>query len=47
MLHDIAIAGGFVAMLVVPCLITLRGEQTRSDAPTAPVSPSQPASRTR
>jgi hypothetical protein len=36
MLHDLVIVTVFVAMLLAPCLMTLRSQGAEDDAPDAP-----------
>jgi hypothetical protein len=43
MLHDIAIVAVFVAMLIAPCVITLRSQRNPEEAP----PPAGPLPRTR
>jgi hypothetical protein len=47
MLREISVVFVFFAMLIAPCLITLRSQDAEDDAPASPITSAQPVPRTR
>lgn len=47
MLHDIAIVAAFLAMLIAPCLITLRSQRAQDATAASATTTAKPGQRAR